>query len=143
MTGPQQSWPTPAPRTTDAEPSRPSPRPRHGRDDEPDDGPGAVPVQREPAEETSRRGTVADAAAARGFAGRDGRGPGRSGDAGRAPAARDSRALTVLRWITYLLVCLCCLVFLAAVVYAGLTYLRLGELFVGVPPFPAGGPGAP
>lgn len=48
-----------------------------------------------------------------------------------APAvvARDPRALTALRVITYLLVSLASLVFLAAVVYGGIRYLALRDAF--------------
>ncbi|MFP5072678.1 hypothetical protein ACLFMI_23805 [Pseudonocardia nantongensis] len=124
------------------------------------------PAQRDPADARARPTTVAEAAAARGLdrgpapagergapdSGTGGGGNGdRSGDPsrpGRASAgpaevrvARDSRALTVLRVITYVLVSLCCLVFLAGVVYAGISYLEFRES-LNSSPFLPGFPGA-
>lgn len=102
----------------------------------------SIPAQRaperpDPAGTRTRPTTVAEAAAARGFPDRD-RGE-------RVPVAggkaRDPRALTVLRVVTYLLVSLCCLLFLAAAVYAGIGYLQFRDALNGVPFLDGGLPG--
>ncbi|MEJ8281068.1 hypothetical protein [Pseudonocardia spirodelae] len=124
---------------------------RTGVTDEPaaPTGSSAVPAPRTPSDPGGRRpATVAEAAAAR-FGGRgtpapsaaavdsgaEATGPNATaGRAGRVPApgagtavtvARDPRALTVLRVVTYVLVSLCCLVFLASVVYGVVLWFEL------------------
>ena len=55
-----------------------------------------------------------------------------------ATVARDATAVTVLRVITYVLVSLSCLVFLAGVVYGFVTWLELREA-LGTSPLFGGG----
>lgn len=123
----------------------------------------AVPAQRGAPEEGRRPATVAEAAAAR-FGGREATPAGASGSAenaatGPAPGddrqryaaapvapaatvttvAKDRTAITVLRVITYVLVSLSCLVFLAGVVYGAVTWLELREA-LGTSPLFGGGP---
>ncbi|MEQ3551900.1 hypothetical protein WIS52_15615 [Pseudonocardia nematodicida] len=100
-----------------------------------DPGPAAVPAQRAPADDRPRPATVAEAAAERfgpreqptGPGPRASEGPARTAEpAGRVvPAAKDPTALTVLRVLTYVLVSLSCLVFLAAAVYWFVAWLDL------------------
>ncbi|MBN9737068.1 MULTISPECIES: hypothetical protein [unclassified Pseudonocardia] len=127
------------------------------RDDEGRTVAAAVPAQRAPAEGGRRPSTVAEAAAVRfgptGAAETAEAAGGRSGPAqapgqvrpatedrgrGAAPAAtvaKDPAALTVLRVVTYVLVSLSCLVFLAGVVYGVLSWLELREALGSSPLF--------
>ncbi|ANY07106.1 hypothetical protein [Pseudonocardia sp. HH130630-07] len=123
------------------------------RSEEPTGPTVTVPPQRVPTDPGRRPATVAEAAAERfgstpgsGAAAADparpegpSSGPARVRGSSTVRVAKDSAALTALRVVTYLLVSLSCLVFLAAVVYGVVVYLQLREL-PGIAPLFGGGP---